>query len=254
MKNKFSFKKLGKGIVVSLAIAGAGYGAGYNVGYNMGSKYNINPVKSGITRKVVESGLEKKLPAEQNKGLIVLDPGHGYDNRTNGLMDYGASSGGYKESEIVLSQAKKIQKLLENRGYEVVLTRENNKQPVPLGSRLSFAKKLGADLFVSLHCNAYSSPSAGGIETFYEGENSKKLAELINDDLVDSVKRNYSQVKNRGIKQRNLAVLDKTFPSVLVESGFITNSRNRKYLTDNIPDVEEGIADAIYKYMSSEKN
>ena len=246
MEDKFNFKEFATGMVLTLAIAGGMY--------FMNPKDCAKPVPSGSVRKVVESNLEKKLPVEQYKGLVVLDPGHGYENRTEGLMDPGAVSGGYKESDIVLSQAKKIKKILEKRGYEVILTRNDDKKSIPLGNRLSVAKESSADLLVSLHCNAYTSPSANGIETFYEGEESKELANVINDSLVDSVKSNYSQVRNRGIKQRNLAVLDKTFPSVLVESGFLTNKKDRGYLTDNIPDVEEGIARAIDKYMSSGKN
>ena len=196
--------------------------------------------------------LETKLQAEQGAGLIVLDPGHGYDNCTKGLMDPGAVYGDHKESEIVLGQAKKIKLILEKRGYEVILTREDDKKSVPLGSRLPIAKESNADLFVSLHCNAYSSPSANGIETYYKGgQENEKLAKMINDSLVNKVKLNYNEVTNRGVKKENWRVLDNDFPSVLVESGFITNKRDREYLTDDIPDVESGIAEGIVKYMES---
>ncbi len=249
-----------------------------NNGVSIESKVHLAPstgykplVDDGLSdwkKKEIQSndGLEKSVeevsednenysrpPLVRSKGLIVLDPGHGNSNRRNGLYDPGAVSNGYNESKIVLSQAKKIKNLLEEKGYKVVLTRKNGTTSTPLKSRLPKAKNLNADLLVSLHCNASDYSSANGIETFYEG-NARELAETVNNSLVNYVKHNGRlDVRNRGVKNRKLAILDRSLPSILVETGFITNSKDRKYLTDEILDVEHGIAEGIHKYMESRK-
>jgi N-acetylmuramoyl-L-alanine amidase len=188
------------------------------------------------------------------KGLIVLDPGHGYENASKGKNDPGAVYNGITEAEINLSQAKKVRELLEERGYDVVLTREDSGTSTPLRSRLSLAEKLNADLFISLHCNA-ATPSASGIETWYEGQNGE-AARIINDSVVSSVRENgNSDVKNRGTKRTDsYAVLSSNFPSILLESGFGSNEGDLAHLTDEIPDVELGIADGVDRYMATVGN
>ena len=189
------------------------------------------------------------------KGLIVLDPGHGFDNNQRNVSDSGAVARRYKESEIVLGQAKKIRSILEKKGYEVILTREDETTPTRLRSRLPLAKKLNADLLVSLHCNGSDNPNAQGIETWYEGKKegtNYKIANIVHESLVNCVSINGEIiVGDRGVKTKKLAVLDPKFPSILVESGFITNSADRVHLTDRVPDVEYGIAEGIDKYMCS---
>ena len=62
----------------------------------------------------------------EKKKIIVLDPGHGMNNRKQGVYDLGAVVGGVYEAEIVLNQANKIKDILENKDYEVYLTRTND--------------------------------------------------------------------------------------------------------------------------------
>lgn len=189
------------------------------------------------------------------KGVVVLDPGHGHNNTGNGIYDPGAVFEGYHEATIVLEQAKKIRTILEKKGYEVYLTREDNEKTLPLGSRLPFAKQKNANLFVSLHCNASENEDANGIEIFYEGNQSIDAAMAIYMPTLDHVKKSgRDDVRGRGVKKRALRVLDNNLPSVLVESGFLTNEKDRKYLTDSINDVEYGIAEGIDKYLSSHRN
>lgn len=77
-------------------------------------------------------------------------------------------------------------------------------------------------------------------------EQSIELAKLIQDNFTNKLKR-----KNRGVKQAGFIVLHQTFmPSVLIETGFITNTTERNYLksSEGQKEISSSIVDAIYKY------
>lgn len=196
------------------------------------STEKLKPVKS----------VQPKTQAPKRKEVIVLDPGHGMSNRTDGVYDPGAVSGEYKEAELVLAQAKKIKEYLEARGYTVQLTREDAKTSTPLGSRNTGK----GDAFVSLHYNASDNASANGTEVLYNDEESKELANHIHQAVVRAI-----ETRDRGLKHRpGLRVLKggKT-PSVIVETGFISNPGDRAKASGYAD--ERAIADAIHAYLQA---
>lgn len=213
-------------------------------------------MRAADARASAPSGLETRvtdvenIQEQQKKKIVVLDAGHGMGNAGR-LYDPGAVSGGFKEAEIVLSQAGKIKQILESRGYEVYLTRNNSSENVPLSARTEIAKKLNAGILVSLHCNSADDSSAYGHE-IYQGndERSKLLAQDINRELNRELKKTSKfKTRDRGIKSGNLRVLKTDIPAVLVESGFLSNENDRAYLTDSIDDVETAIANGIDGYL-----
>jgi N-acetylmuramoyl-L-alanine amidase len=92
--------------------------------------------------------------------LVVVDPGHGGEN----FGSIGPS--GYTEKEFNLAVATKLKGALELEGIETILTR-NDDVYVDLETRTELANSVGADLFISLHANGYSSPEAGGFEVYF---------------------------------------------------------------------------------------
>jgi N-acetylmuramoyl-L-alanine amidase len=91
---------------------------------------------------------------------IVLDPGHGgTDSGTRGAR-------GEREKDFTLDWAVRVEQLLTNAGWRVVLTRRNDID-VPLPERVAIAERARADLFISLHFNS-AAPHVGpsGIETY----------------------------------------------------------------------------------------
>ena len=167
---------------------------------------------------------------------IVIDPGHGGN-------DSGAVVNDMKEKNIAFDIANKLIKLLEKKGYAVMLTRNQDYNP-SLSKRIDVANVIKSDLFVSIHCNGFNDTSANGIETLYfpgsdEGE---KLSGHIQAKMVD-----YLDMSNRGIKQRdNLFVLKYTrMPAVLCEIGFITNEFDRDKLSKK--EFRYLAAESIYK-------
>jgi N-acetylmuramoyl-L-alanine amidase len=120
---------------------------------------------------------------------VVLDPGHGGE-------DPGAvGPGGNHEKTVVLAIAKKLKSLLENEpNMRVVLTRDGDFF-VPLGVRVKKARAVQADLFVSIHADAFTRPDANGSSVFMLSEKgasssaARWLAQTQNDaDLIGGIK------------------------------------------------------------------
>jgi N-acetylmuramoyl-L-alanine amidase len=95
---------------------------------------------------------------------IALDPGHGGE-------DPGAiGAAGTREKDIVLAIAKRLKfKIEEQPNMRVMLTRDGD-YFVPLGTRVEKARKVQADLFVSIHADAFMKPSARGSSVFVLSE------------------------------------------------------------------------------------
>ncbi len=151
---------------------------------------------------------------------VVIDAGHGG-------KDDGAKRYGVKEKDLNLDTAKRLEKILQRKGFHVVMTRRTDKF-LPLQQRAKIANRYQDAVFVSIHYNAHKNTSVKGIETFYATLEGRKLAAGIQDLLTTRIK----QTRDRGIKiGKQYAVLNKTrIVSVLVEGGFISNPWERRRL------------------------
>jgi len=80
------------------------------------------------------------------------------------VFDPGAmhNPSGTREADVVLAYGLELKGVLEARGMEVFMTRDNNTSPTPVGRRASRAKTAGCDIFVSIHLNSADSSSANG--------------------------------------------------------------------------------------------
>jgi N-acetylmuramoyl-L-alanine amidase len=93
--------------------------------------------------------------------VIVIDPGHGGDD------DGAIGPSGIKEKDINLAISLKLKKLLEDEGLSVILTRDDDRF-IPLSDRTKIANEAGADMFVSIHCNASATnKNARGYISFF---------------------------------------------------------------------------------------
>ncbi|WP_369384438.1 N-acetylmuramoyl-L-alanine amidase [Halalkalibacter wakoensis] len=169
--------------------------------------------------------------------VIAIDPGHGG-------KDPGAVGNGLREKDVVLGAGLELNKRLKDLGASTVMTR-NNDTFLELSQRAKIANDAKADLFISIHANAAASASATGTETYWNNshssEESKALAEAINKRLVEDL-----GMRDRGAKQANFVVIRETkMPSVLIELGFITNSRDAAVMKRS--DFNEVVAKAVIK-------
>lgn len=140
--------------------------------------------------ETTESGATPPVPAPRSssqKPLIVLDSGHG------GIDPGALGAGGLFEKNITLEMAKELKKQLEATGrYRVALTRDKDTY-LRLSQRVAYARKQGADLFVSLHADSIKNPGVRGASVYTlsekaSDEQTAKLAETENQaDLIAGV-------------------------------------------------------------------
>ena len=193
---------------------------------------------------------------KKKKWAVMIDPGHGG-------KDPGASAkDGVHEKTIVLDIAKKLREILEKDTLFTVMATRSEDKFLPLGERTALANSKGADLFVSIHCNAAHNKSARGTQVFFlaparsdqarataalenasifleEPSDSANDTDFIMADLIQNeflressrlaVLIEESISKQTGLPERGPAgagfyVLKGSFmPAVLVESAFLSN-------------------------------
>ena len=169
---------------------------------------------------------------------IVIDPGHGGS-------DPGAVSCNkkLKEKDLNLDLALRLGKRLQQHGFKVLYTR-NNDSTVPLKSRGAMHE---ADLFVSIHHNASKNISASGAECFclLSGDSLDSARITPAFQIAREVQKAQSQASGnygRGVKFASFRVLrDAKCPAILFEAGFITH-----------PDEEKRCVSAEYRQIMAE--
>ena len=168
--------------------------------------------------------------------LIALDAGHGGS-------DPGAVYNGRQEKDDNLRLALAVGKILENSGVDVVYTRNNDIYETPF-KKATDANTAGADYFISFHRNSgENANTASGVQNliFSKGGKSEAIAEDIQRQLVDL------GFKDLGIVERpNLVVLKRTkMPAVLIETGFINNTRDNEKFDSEFDNIAQAIAMGI---------
>lgn len=179
---------------------------------------------------------------------IIIDPGHGGE-------DPGAVANGITEKDINLDISLRIKDMLSSCGYNVVMTRsddrllygageEGKKKYHDLRNRVNTANGLENSIFVSIHQNKFPSESCKGLQVFYSGNNekSKLLADIVQEDarLVRADNRRIAKCGNDTVY-----ILEKLkIPAVLVECGFISNRGEAELLSTE--DYREKLAFSIF--------
>lgn len=176
---------------------------------------------------------------------VFIDAGHGG-------KDPGAVANGLKEKDIALAVSLEIKKRLENEyeGVGVTLSRSTDVF-LELKERTDLANKLGADVLVSIHCNAGG--GSGGFETFRYTSASKAsiaLQNILHIEIMNRLKP--LGVIDRGTKSKNLhMVRESKMPAVLTENLFIDvlSDANRLKRTDVINAIIDGHVSGIAKHL-----
>lgn len=184
-----------------------------------------------------ESYLQVNATPIANK-TVVIDAGHG-------IPDEGASAfDGTTEQAINLSIALKLQKIIEQSGAKVILTRSDengiystdssnirNKKVSDIKNRVEIGNNCNADIFVSIHLNKYSGSSIyKGWQTFYQknNEKSRNLANNIQNNLNKNIEENNDR---QVLPISNIYIMDNLkIPAIIVECGFLSNPEETKKL------------------------
>lgn len=183
---------------------------------------------------------------------IFINKGHAPD----GKPDPGACNRltGLRECDVVHHMGDLVAFYLRAVGHEVMVMQCDS-----LSEVVAAANAWGADLFVSIHCNSFTTPIPSGAETWYwyTSAKGKKLANCIQQQIVNSL-----PVVNRGLKlaqpqppQNNLYVLRCTdMPAALVETAFISNPGDERLLADPArrDDFARAMSRGITDYVQEE--
>lgn len=182
-------------------------------------------------------------------GTVVIDPGHGGH-------DVGATAPGIREADCTLLIAQQLRELLRQRGYEVILTREQN-QYLSDQQRIDRANTAPNALFLSLHLNSGRS-DAHGIETYAMYPASKEepalpgnvndsanaaLAFALHASLIDR-----TGAQDGGLRRARYSLLSSvSHPAALVELGYITHSDESARLSADTYQLQlaQALADGI---------
>ncbi|MBM7096827.1 peptidoglycan-binding protein [Bacillus sp. H-16] len=200
----------------------------YEIVFNRGSAF-------------VSAGHIKLATNELDGKIIMLDPGHGDG-------DVGGIGNGLLEKDVVLDISLRARRLLENSGATVIMTRETDVF-YTLGERASMANSSNADIFISVHANAFNGV-AHGTETFWHGKykraESQKLAHSIQDAVVKHMGTHY-----RRVDEGNYHVIRETvIPSALLEVGFLDHAGDAAKLRQSsyLQKSAEGILEGVIQY------
>jgi len=207
-------------------------------------------------------------PPDASRPLVVIDAGHGG-------RDPGASNGPVVEKTVTLALARAVRdELLKDGGVRVALTRSDDRFMV-LQERSGIARRLGADLFLSIHADSVDNDTARGASVYtLSGKGSNEAAariaakenraDIVNGVALDSENdsvtailvdlsqddthrrsRQFAQLilrefpanvrlHDRDVQSAAFVVLKSPdLPSVLFESGFVSNADDAVFLTSD---------------------
>jgi N-acetylmuramoyl-L-alanine amidase len=180
---------------------------------------------------------------------IVIDPGHGG-------KDGGASgTTGTVEKDINLAISQKLRGYIESSGDVCMMTRETDAglydgsgtrwvKSKDLKKRKEIINSSKGDIFISIHLNSFPQQQYYGAQVFYQtgNEQSKLLAECVQGQMVSVLDPDNKRVAKAS--DTYFILRNNPMPSIIVECGFLSNSKEEKLLKDE--EYQNRVAYAIY--------
>lgn len=216
-----------------------------------------------------------ELESVEEKKVIVIDAGHqAKGNSEKEPIGPGAkevkpkvSSGtqGIKtripEYKINLEVALKLEKILQDKGYEVIMVRTTNEVNISNSERAAVANDHKADAFVRIHCNGSDNHKISGALTMCQTKNNTYCGELYDQShaLADYILK--ALCEKTGAKKQGIIETDTMsginwckVPVTIVEMGYMTNEEEDELLsTDKYQEkLAVGIADGIESYLNAQ--
>ena len=195
------------------------------------------------------------LEEEEPIGPDAEEKAKGFSEGTSGTVS------GLTEAELNLSVAEKLKKQLEDRGYEVYMTRDNKESDLSESERAKNVNASGAQILISLHANGGEDSTENGVEVMapsYENPYWKDRTGNIkkSNALADIILQSYCE--ETGLNAKGLYNVDNQIllnwsevPSVVLEMGFMSNESDDAYMAEeeHQQEMAEGIADGIDLYF-----
>lgn len=222
-----------------------------------------------------ETETETEAQGKTDKILVAIDPAHqgpgadledeepigpgaeeiakGFSEGTKGVVS------GLNEYELNLSVAKAIKKELEERGYEVYLTREDHDAQLSEVQRAELVNASGAQILISLHGNSSGDSDERGVMVQAPSYDNPYIEDDIvkkSNALADLVMEAYCE--ETGMTSRGLYNIDNSLqinwsqiPVMVLELGYMSNAQDDAYMAEeeNYQKMAEGIADGVDLYF-----
>ncbi len=189
---------------------------------------------------------EGKPAADTVRGIVAIDPGHQAPSvdmsatEPNGPgsseMKMKATAGtrgsytGIGEYELNMDISLLLRDELERRGYEVVLTREDNETAISNSERAVMANESGADIYIRIHANGSDDPGISGALALSPGYDNPYVSHLAekSEELAKDILDSYCEktgMKNLGVSYSNTmtGINWSEIPVMVLEMGFMTN-------------------------------
>lgn len=192
---------------------------------------------------------------EECKGIILIDPGHGGS-------DGGAKSkNGTIEKDINLELSKRLKERLEEEGYKVYMTREEDTSLAPkkvadLTKRCEMKKETNCDVFISIHQNKFNSERCFGAQVWYaDNEKSNIIADFMQDSLKEKTGDNNTRIAKAAKKQYKILRDGYDGACVIVECGFLSNPSEEQRLKSEEHQLKivDGITCGVNKYFEEKR-
>ncbi len=187
----------------------------------------------------------KKVRPQVKK--IVLDAGHGgKDTGNTGTERYSVT-----EKDITLEVTLKLGELINKylKDVEVIYTRTDDSYPT-LYERSELANEEKADLFISIHCDAFTKPRAVGSSTFVMGLHKSKESLRIAMKENSSIYLEENQDKYEGINDVDKLLIETMKQSVYLDNSLLFSSLVQDQFTNRVGRVNRGVKQAGFWVIS----
>ena len=239
-----------------------------------------NDAQTGGEEESSRDAEEAEAQNQEKKGILIsIDPGHQSpsvdmsDQEPNApgsdvmkTKATGGTSGRYSglaEYELNLDISLQLRDKLQEKGYDVIMTREDNDTPISNAERARMANEAGADIAIRIHANGSESSDANGAlvligsaENPYVGslyDQSFSLGQSVLDSYCESTGMHKLGVQTNDIMTGNNW---SEVPVIILEMGFMTNQQDDVNMADTEYQVKmvDGIADGSNAYCESSLN
>lgn len=174
-------------------------------------------------------------------------------NASGGGSDIGTSGNGIIEKDMTLNISKEIKKILESKGIDVLLLRDDD-STISYDDRIKKLKDFGEDNEVILISNALNSGGERGIEVIYPLSKNNTLASSIANNLEYFNDTKFYQYRWPTDTSKDYYYITRNtsgYETIIIRYGYVDNSKDATIIKNDYKAMAEAVADAILDYIGA---